>query len=182
MGNVTSLERPMLERCVKQDPEAFRWFVGRYQRAVFSLLGRMLGAAAPVEDLAQEVFLRAYRGFGSFDPTTNAITWLLTIATRLALDERKRRKLSLAPIEDADRVPGSDKWKNRELGLAIEEAANALSDDQRAAFVLLEFHGLSIAEISQIVGAPENTVKTRIFRAKEHMREALSAFAPGSAS
>src|SRR3954453_14488095 len=84
-----------LARCRAQDPMAFRAFVVRYERMVFALLSRMLGHGPEVEDLAQETFVRAYRAFPDFDLTGAAkpSTWLLTIATRLALDARKKRKL-----------------------------------------------------------------------------------------
>src|SRR3954471_11537393 len=81
-----------LLRCKAQDPMAFRAFVVRYERPVFALLSRLLGRGPHVEDLAQEAFLRAYRAFPGFDVDAAArpSTWILTIATRLALDEKKR--------------------------------------------------------------------------------------------
>src|SRR5204863_7205436 len=90
-----ALEPSILARCCAQDPMAFRAFVVRYQRMVFALLSRMLGHGPEVEDLAQETFVRAYRAFPNFDPNGPAkvSTWLLTIATRLALDVRKRKPL-----------------------------------------------------------------------------------------
>src|SRR5687767_13133277 len=90
-----ALEPSILARCRAQDPMAFRAFVVRYQRMVFALLSRMLGHGPEVEDLAQETFVRAYRAFPDFDPNgpAKASTWLLTIATRLALDARKKKKL-----------------------------------------------------------------------------------------
>src|SRR4051812_25180267 len=100
------LDASILERCRSQDPMAFRAFVVRYERMVFALLSRMLGHGSEVEDLAQETFVRAYRAFPDFDPAGAAkpSTWLLTIATRLALDARKKKKLDLSPIdEDTDR-------------------------------------------------------------------------------
>src|SRR5512142_4531 len=86
-----------LARCRAQDPMAFRAFVVRYERMVFALLSRMLGRGPEVEDLAQEAFVRAYRAFPTFDPdgTAKVSTWLLTIATRLALDSRKRRRVDV---------------------------------------------------------------------------------------
>src|SRR5262245_52508694 len=82
------LELGLLARCRERDPAALRAFVERYQRPVFALLSRMLGRVPEVEDLAQETFLRAFRALPSFDPhgTARPSTWLLTIATRLALD------------------------------------------------------------------------------------------------
>jgi RNA polymerase sigma-70 factor (ECF subfamily) len=173
------LDASLLVRCKAQDPVAFRAFVVRYERAVFALLSRLLGHGTHVEDLAQEAFLRAYRAFPTFDVTRDAkpSTWLLTIATRLALDAKKKRRFEPRPIGEARDVaiaatPETERAR-RELGRAIARAAEALSDDQRAAFVLAEFHGLSIAEIASALEIPENTAKTRLFRAREQMRESL---------
>jgi RNA polymerase sigma-70 factor (ECF subfamily) len=174
------LEGAVLRRCRAQDPMAFRAFVVRYERMVFALLSRMLGRGPEVEDLAQETFVRAYRAFPDFDPDGPAkvSTWLLTIATRLALDWRKKRRLDSEPLDDS--VPAASRstpeltLERRELGEAIAAAAAALPDDQRAALVLSEMHGLSIAEIADALDVPENTAKTRLYRAREKMRAALS--------
>jgi RNA polymerase sigma-70 factor (ECF subfamily) len=176
------LDVAVLARCRAQDPIAFRAFVVRYERPVYSLLLRLLGRGPHVEDLAQETFLRAYRAFPSFqvDADARPSAWLFTIATRLALDSRKRRTVPLAPLEAADHAasPTTSRPDARlsrvELGRAIERAAAALSDDQRAAFVLAEYYEMSLAEISLALGIPENTVKTRLFRARQHMRESLA--------
>jgi RNA polymerase sigma-70 factor (ECF subfamily) len=175
------LDAATLARCRAQDPAAFRVFVVRHERMVFALLSRMLGAGPEVEDLAQETFVRAYRAFPGFDPDGAArpSTWLLTIATRLALDARRKKRLDHNPLGPDDDAPSpttpEHSLERRQLGQAIERALAQLSDDQRAALVLDEFHGLSIAEIGAALGVPENTVKTRLFRARERMREALRA-------
>lgn len=182
--SVPPLDPAVLERCRGQDPMAFRAFVVRHERMVFALLSRMLGHGSEVEDLAQETFVRAYRAFPGFDPNGPAkvSTWLLTIAVRLALDARKKRKLDTTPF-DSQRDVGASlsperALEQRRLGDAIAEAALTLPDDQRAALVLAEMHGLSIAEIAVAIDAPENTVKTRLFRAREKMREALTEWRP----
>jgi RNA polymerase sigma-70 factor (ECF subfamily) len=173
------LDAGVLARCRAQDPMAFRAFVVRYERMVFALLSRMLGHGAEVEDLAQEAFVRAYRAFPDFDLDGPAkpSTWLLTIATRLALDARKKKRLDQSSLDEGDTSStGSTPeiaLERRQLGRAIADAAQTLPDDQRAALVLAELHGLSIAEIAHALDVPENTAKTRLFRAREKMREAL---------
>jgi RNA polymerase sigma-70 factor (ECF subfamily) len=165
-----------------QDPMAFRAFVVQHQRQVFALLSRMTGRGPHVDDLAQEVFLRAYRALPNFDPAGPAklSTWLLTIATHLALDERKKKRLPLADIALAEQQPGGAspdaEHARGELRIALERAARELPDDQCAAMVLAEFHGLSLKEVAAVLGAPEATIKTRVFRAREKMRHALTAF------
>ncbi|HEY4182456.1 MAG TPA: sigma-70 family RNA polymerase sigma factor [Kofleriaceae bacterium] len=175
------LQHDELVRCKAQDPVAFRAFVVRYQRPVFSLLSRMLGRGPHVEDIAQDVFLRAYRAFPSFDVDRAArpSTWLLTIATRAALDVRKRAVVPTTSLEAAGGAttgvtPESERRRG-ELRTAIAHAADALPDDQRAAFVLAEFHGLTMAEIAAVLEVPENTVKTRIHRARAKLQESLVA-------
>ena len=178
-GSPAELDRPTLVRCKAHDREAFRAFVVRYQRPVFACLSRMLGRGPHVEDLAQEVFLRAYRAMPTFDldGAAKPSTWLLAIATRAALDARKRRVIPIRPLEDASHVahgstPETERAQ-RELGRAIDRASEALPDEQRAALVLAEYHGFSIAEIALAMGIPEATAKTRTFRARERMRALL---------
>lgn len=174
------LDTAILVRCRAQDPMAFRAFVVRYERMVFALLSRMLGHGSEVEDLAQETFVRAYRAFPTFDPEGPAkvSTWLLTIATRLALDSRKRRRLDVREIDETtEGTTGSTpelSLQRQELGRALADAAMTLPDDQRAALILGELHGLSIAEIAEALEIPESTAKTRLFRAREKMRAALA--------
>src|SRR3954471_409523 len=98
------LDAAVLARCRAQDPMAFRAFVVRYERMVFALLSRMLGHGSEVEDLAQETFVRAFRAFPEFDLAGPAkpSTWLLTIATRLALDARKKKKLDQTELNESN--------------------------------------------------------------------------------
>jgi RNA polymerase sigma-70 factor, ECF subfamily len=173
------LGRDVLVRCKAQDPMAFRAFVVRYERPVFALISRMLGRGPHVEDLAQDVFLRAYRAFPGFDldHAAKPSTWILTIATRAALDAKKRAVLPTVPIDAARRastgITPETEARRTELRASIARAADALPDDQRAAFVLAEFHDLTMAEIATILDVPENTVKTRIHRARTKLQQCL---------
>jgi RNA polymerase sigma-70 factor (ECF subfamily) len=186
MARERELDRATLLRCMRGDPLAFRAFVVRYERPVFALLSRMLGRGPHVEDLAQETFLRAYKAFPSFDPDGAArpSTWLLTIATRLAIDHKRRPSfVDPASTLDASPVPTPEHETARaQMGRAIEEAVNALPDDQRVALVLAEFHAMSVDEIAHATETPAATVKTRLFRAREKMRAALSRFREGGRS
>ena len=177
------LSRATLEGCKAHEPLAFRTFVLCHQSAVFALVSRIVGPGAQVQDLAQEIFLRAYRAFPSFDldGPARVSTWVLTIAVRLALNARKRTaRTVVVPLTDAivvrDSITPETEQARRELGRAIARAAAELSDDQRAAFVLAEFHGMSLSDIAAALEIPEGTVKTRLFRARALLRERLTAF------
>jgi RNA polymerase sigma factor (sigma-70 family) len=168
-----------LRGCRAGDPGAVRAFVRYYERLVFAFLSRSLGSGPHVEDLAQEVFLRAARALPAFDADGPArpSTWLLTIATRVAIDARRRRRLSgeplapdVAPVDPA--TPETERVR-AELRSALAAAAAQLPDEQRDAFIMAEFHGLSAAEMAEVLGIPENTAKTRLFRARERLRQLL---------
>lgn len=173
------LDAGTVARCQAGDPVALRRFVVRYQHAVFAFLSRMMGAGPHVEDMAQEVFLRAYRALPRFELREDArvSTWLLKIAVRIVQDARKRRRLELVPLTDStsgiDPTTPETEWHHRELVEAFERAAAQLSDEHRVVFVLSHFHDLGMAEIAELVGAPENTVKTRLFRARDRLRTLL---------
>jgi RNA polymerase sigma-70 factor (ECF subfamily) len=169
------LDDATLVRCRAQDPTAFQAFVTRYERVVFAVLSQMLGHGPHVEDLAQDTFLRAYIAFPRYDlERAKPSRWILTIATRLALNHRKRGNLSALTTSSpvCDDSPESESIRH-ELGRAIERAIAALSDEQRAVFVLAELHDLTLVEIADALGVPENTVKTRLLRAREQLRGRL---------
>lgn len=175
----SELDPATIEACRRGDPVALRRFVITYERPVFAFLSRSLGAGPHVEDLAQEVFLRAYRALHRFDPAGPArlSTWLLTIARSVAMDARKRRRPKAVPLREAtvpvDPATPETERRRREIARAFERAAAELSPDQRDAFVLAQFHGLSMAEIAEMLGIPENTVRTRLFRARRRLRTLL---------
>jgi RNA polymerase sigma-70 factor (ECF subfamily) len=175
------LDAATLEACQQGERRALEQFVLHHQDLVFAFLSRMLGGGPDVEDLAQEVFIRAYRALPRFELRSNVrvSTWLLKIAVRLVQDRRKRRRPVLVPLHDHLVADGSSHperaCRSREIVEAFERAASQLPDEQRMVFVLAQFHGLSMAQIAELSDVPENTVKTRLFRARERLRRLLSA-------
>lgn len=179
-GDSMEIDAATLQGCRMGNAAALRVFVLRYQHLVFAYLSRALGAGPHVEDLAQEVFIRACRALPSFDGggTARVSTWLLTIASRLAIDARRKRRLPTTDrgVEGAPaaETPETDRDRS-EIGLALQRAAEALPDDQRDVFILAELHDLGMKEIAVVLGIRENTVKTRLFRARERLRALLRA-------
>lgn len=176
---LAELDGETLEGCRRGNPAALREFVTRYQHVVFAYLSRTLGAGPHVEDLAQEVFLRACPALPRFDEAGHAAlsTWLLTIATRVAIDARRKRRVPTSVL-DAEIVafaPDTPETERRraEVGRAVAQAASRLSPDQRDVFVLAEFHDLDTKAIASLLRVPESTAKTRLFRARERLRVLL---------
>ena len=175
-------DRFLAEQSAQGDMNAFRHLVLRYQRMVFSFLGKFLFQAQVLEDLAQETFLRAYRHIGDFDPEKGASfsTWLMTIARNLAINEKakKRRrgeqsinfmKMNQASSEESPQ----DILEKSNLSSRVHEAINKLPEQFHTAVILSYFDELPIEEIARIEGCAVGTVKSRVFRGKQILREML---------
>jgi RNA polymerase sigma-70 factor (ECF subfamily) len=172
------LDELTLARAQKGERAAWAALVSRYQGPVFALISRVLGrrrTSATYEDLAQETFLRVYRALPGFDARGPArlSTWILTIASRLAISELRRRPGEyLVPDEPSRPAPDDD--QRRALRRAIERAMAELPPVYRAAFVLRELHELSHEEIGRALDVPVGTVKSRLARARQELAEALA--------
>jgi RNA polymerase sigma-70 factor (ECF subfamily) len=128
------------------------------------------------EDIAQEVFLTAYRRLGSFDPDRSEFsTWLFTIARNKSLNVlKKNRPLAMPRLpEKTSSVKPSDVLTQKEFFDELDRALQELPATQKTAFVLAELEQLSHAEIAQIEGVRIGTVKSRINRAKSKLQSAL---------
>jgi RNA polymerase sigma-70 factor (ECF subfamily) len=170
------IDPALLERAQAGDAFALEQFIRHYQNAVFAFLSRALGQRVDVEDLAQEVFVRAYRALPRFEMRSEArvSTWLLQIAVHLLQDTRKKRHAVTVPLQIHHAPPGHDtpetERQRHELQRSIERAAAQLPSEQRVVLILAEFHGLELQEIAQITETPLNTVKTRLWRARNQMK------------
>ena len=173
------IDGAILARCRAGNPAALRAFVERYERMVFAFISRSLGPGPHVEDLAQETFIRACRALPRFDDARapRVSTWLLTIASRVVIDARRKRQLPLVPLDSEMAAPSvhtpETERRRTEIGRAVARAAAELSDEQRDVFILAEFHGLDMTQIGSVLSIPESTAKTRLFRAREKLRALL---------
>jgi RNA polymerase sigma-70 factor (ECF subfamily) len=171
---------------------AFELLVSRHRRAVYNFILRYVHDAAQAEDLLQECFLRVVRGADRYEKQAKFSTWLYTIARNLCVDAARRGKHRKAASLDApvggddgaplvefvaDKGPGTDrKVIDRQLAERIQAAVARLPDEQREIFLLREVSGLAFNEIAEVVGVPENTVKSRMRYALEKLREALHEY------
>lgn len=178
------LPRSIIEAACRHEPAACRALIRRYQRPVGHLLARMLrpaGLGHLTEDLAQETMVRMFGALPRFDLDGPArlSTWVLKIATRLGINELKRRRPaveSLAMTED--RLPGVDtadrNHRRAAIAQAIQDAVKRLSPEHRTAFLLREYHGLDYTEIAQVLELEMGTVKSRLARARTTLRKTLA--------
>ena len=157
--------------------EAFRELVERYRAPIVRFAYRLTHNPDEANDVAQDTFLRAYRGLGSFEPKRPFARWLFAIARNAAHDALRRSRRSL-DIErpEASEQPGPEELALRhDDGLRLREALDALPQRYRAVLELYYLRGLLYREVSGELGIPIGTVKTYLRRAKRRMRHELSA-------
>lgn len=155
------------------DGEAFMQLVRVHQAGVRAFAHGLLGDHVLAEDIAQEAFLRAWRGLDAFRGDATFATWLYAIARRVALDEGRRPAVRTIPVEEvaelADRRGGDPVLRGD-----LERALGALEPAQREAFLLVVVLGLSYQEAGGMTGCPAGTVASRVFRARSRLAAALS--------
>lgn len=177
-------DRELIERCLAGREEAFDELVVRFQNMVFNLAWRFMGETQEAEDLTQEVFLKVFRSLRGFRGASSLKTWIYRITTNLALNRlkfnkrrRQNRQVSLdqAPAEDmpalsemlADQRPGPEQRLHaRQIESRLQEALDALSDDQKAIVILRDIEGLSYEEIADALDVNIGTVKSRLARGR----------------
>lgn len=163
----------------------FEQVVREYQAFVFRTLTRLTGAGDHIEDLAQEVFLRLYRGLDSFRGEAKLTTWLYRITLNVAQDEWKRRKKEQTHTSFDDpeagwpeRIAGSAEDAEQVLSrsqtlAAVQAALNELSEPERAALVLFHQEDCTYEQIAVTLRLPVNTVRTHLHRGRQKLKERL---------
>jgi RNA polymerase sigma-70 factor, ECF subfamily len=176
------LDELTLVRAQRGDPRAHRDLVDRYSRPVFALLSRMLfhrGQQHALEDLAQETFLRVFKALPGFQRGGPArlSTWILTIATNLAIDHMRRKKLPTDALDDTHQPEASaaadSEAERRRLAEVLRRAIDDLTPEYRAAFLLREYHDFEYTEIASTLQIDLGTVKSRLSRARAALRRSL---------
>jgi RNA polymerase sigma-70 factor, ECF subfamily len=178
------LDELTLRRAQRGEDEALRSVIVRHHAAVHALVWRMRGGRSDrVDDLVQDCFLRVLRALPGFDPRGPArlSTWILTIATRVVLNDRRRAPNESLDGADEPVAPRGNEpaaaLDRAQLAAAIAAAVRTLAEPQRAVFVLREYHDLDYAEIAHALDIDLGTVKSRLARArtavKEHLARAL---------
>ncbi len=176
-------ERILIERVLAGDVESFRELVEQHQRRVFLFVRNMVRLAPDAEDIVQEVFVAAFRKLNSFDAGRSQFsTWLLTIARNRCLNHLKRSSATTMLGSEFDvearTAQPVDAVLSREMHARLDAALDLLPLEQRTAFVLAEIQGLPYAEIALIETVELGTIKSRVSRAKQRLREVLSDLNP----
>ena len=171
-------DRQNVEACRNGDTQAFDRLVERYQRDVYRLCYRYVNNHFDASDMAQEVFLRAYRALGKFRGDSAFSTWLYRIAVNTCLNFRSSRKIQGEELSDnlTDSRRGAlEEIEREERAQHVREAIRHLPEKQRATLILRMYHDLSMDEIAGVMGSSVGTVKANLFHALSKLRKRLGA-------
>ncbi len=182
-----SPDERLVEEARQGSAEAFSELVRRHQRKVHRICHAMTRNASDADDLAQEVFLAAYRSLPSFNRKARFSTWLYRISVNTTLSFLKKRAREKDRTEfredmaDADRVSAAadspeETSVRRELEVRMEEALGTLPPPFRTAFLLVAGRGMSHAEAAEVLGCSENTVSWRLHKARKLVRARLEPY------
>lgn len=179
----------LVERTLAGDREAFGALVRRHQRLVFRIVGGFLRNPADVEEVAQEVFLRAFQALPRFRAGAPFGPWVASIATRASYDRLRRRRRAaevgwedLPPAErDAARrlASGADPEDRTAARDLAERALAALAPKERQVLMLTDVQGFTAAEVAQAMACSALAVRVRLHRARRAMRRAAEALLAG---
>lgn len=182
----------IIQAVLDGDVDRYAELVDKYQDAALKLAFSLLGNDEDAKDASQEAFISAYRSLGRFRGGAKFSTWLYRIVVNECKDVYKRRARQpsvvatvgepdaamdgaclFVDVEDPAASP-RDQLENRELGRQLSAAIGVLPMKQRTAFLLHHVHGLPLEEVASVMRCRLGTVKSHVFRATEHLKEALS--------
>lgn len=189
-------DEELLDRFRRGEARAFEELMRRHRTPLFNFICRSVRNQATAEELLQDTWLRVLQGAGEFQRASKFTTWAYTVARNLCIDQARRAVHRKHPSLDqptgkesagedgpslgervADTRPMVDRQAiGSELQVQLTAAIEALPDDQREVFLLREYSNLPFKEIAEVVGAPENTVKSRMRYALERLQDALAEY------
>jgi RNA polymerase sigma-70 factor (ECF subfamily) len=166
-------DRALAKRASNGDLAAFETLVERHQPRLTTMAARLLGSHADAADAVQETLVRAWLALPRFRGDAKFSTWLTRICLNAVHDQRERRG-QLADPEAPEAVDPHDGFAASELAGELQRALAALDEQFREAVVLYDLLGCSYAEIAELIGVAEGTVKSRIYRGRAELAQLLS--------
>jgi RNA polymerase sigma-70 factor (ECF subfamily) len=174
----------LIDRFKKGETSVFEQLVLKYQDRIYNLCCHMIASVHDAEDAAQDTFIKAYQNLNNFRPEASFYTWLYRIAVNTCIDYKKRPFLESIfkisdegkefTLEQASCEPSPEElYESKQLKLILHKSLEKLSLKLRTVILLREIEGLSYEEIAYILDVSMGTVKSRISRGREELRESM---------
>jgi RNA polymerase sigma-70 factor (ECF subfamily) len=165
----------IVQACLAGERKAFEVLVERYEKKLYNAAFRIVGDSEDAMEATQSAFVKAYERLGSFNTAQRFFPWMYRILVNESLNIVNRRK-RYDEIDSGFAVTAQnpeEKFGDAELARHLQDAVRALKPDYRVVVALRHYQGFSYREISEILGIPEKTVKSRLFTARQQLREML---------
>jgi RNA polymerase sigma-70 factor, ECF subfamily len=188
-GTEQPTDEDLVAAVLEGDRERFGDLIDRYQGRLVNYLFRLLRNADDAHDLAQEVLVKVYQVLDRYDPQYKFSTWLFRVAQNAAIDQIRRRRLKVVSLRQEDEEGEGRDWdlpspergpygelRNQERREAIQEAIESLPWEYRELILLRHFGELPYEEIARIKEMPLGTVKNKLFRGRQMLKEKLQDF------
>ena len=180
----TRRDAALVDHLKKGDAKALDELYRRHREAAYGIAYRLVGSREDALDVVQEAFTHVMRGIQAFRGQSSFRTWLYRIVTHAALDYRRWRALRVAesldsdtstePVIEAEGRSPQEAAADRDLGAAIDKALSNISEKNRAALILYAIEGMSYKDVAGVLGISIGTVMSRIFNARQRLRELLA--------
>lgn len=170
----------IIKRCLAGEKEAFSELITRYKKLIYNVIYNIINNKEEVNDIAQEVFIKIYRALDKYDPKYKFSTWSVKIATNYCLDVIRKKKINTTPINEvigvsSDIETPESSYIRKEQIERINNELSKLPEKYRVPLILYHKNGLSYEEITQVLNEPMSIIKNRIYRARQMLKEKLSA-------
>jgi len=169
-------DRQLIERCRSGDRKAFEALLVEYEKPVFNAAYRMLNSRDDAQDVTQTVFLKVFENIDQFDPTRRFFSWIYRITLNESINWLgKTKRLEPLTYDAAFEGKGPEQEvESANVSSNVQAALMTIKSDYRSVVVLKHFLGCSYVEISQILDVPEKTVKSRLYTARQQLKDALT--------
>lgn len=173
--NEEELDRIAIERCRKGDLDAFGTLIDRYERPVYRAVLHMVGNAEDAREICQQVFMKAFEHLSSYDPNRKFFSWIYRVAINESINHLKSRHPH-EPLSDRMAYPHpnpAERYEVTEQRDHLQKAVLGLEENYRAVVILRHYLHLSYREMADVLNVPEKMVKSRLFTARQLLRQAL---------
>lgn len=183
-------DEQVIQKILAGEKELFSHLLLKFQKGLFNFILRMVGQYELATDLTQEAFMKAYLSLDQFDNRYKFSTWLFTIASNLTIDHLRKKRITMYSLEKKhegiqkgmiERLKSQggtpiEELEHNELKKKVQESIEKLSPEYREIIILRHMNGFSYEDIASITGLPLGTVKNRIFRARQILKEHLNQY------
>jgi RNA polymerase sigma factor (sigma-70 family) len=171
-------DRALVSRIQSGDTHAFRLLIKQNERLVAHMVGRLIDSTEDREEICQDVFMKVYQKIGEFNFQSQLSTWVATIAYRHAINHLRKKKIKLSDIPDEDSFTNhfiadeqTDALAEQDMEGYVIKLIDHLPIQYKTVLTLYHLDGKNYAEIGEITGMPEGTIKNYLFRARNLLKE-----------